>query len=436
MIVPELRNIEGVELARTGTYRLSTGEQTFTRDHLASAVDASETGAAPRLRIGHIDPRFDGDPAIGSVKNLRLDDDGDLLIGDLVDVPEWLADNLPSIYPGRSIEAKVTEDTMRLTGLALLGVTAPGINALSDLEQLVAAAGAPPASYTFISGADAQGRDISVAVPTGTTVKAAASDGTAEAVSSAWYRASGRDGWVREVRLSPFELVVEDYSMNGERTWRIPFTLADDGTPTFADPIEVVVQYVDRATVTNPVAAAATYTTRAASIAAAGLPPEEDAVDPKALRTQLGLAEDASQEDVDAKLTELNARPTTEQVEAQVAAAAKAPDGVVTVEASALDQLKSDAAAGREARDAQVKAADIAYVAAAAEVGKIPVSRSEHFVALMEIDRDGTRAVLDGLEENIVPVAASGTAVEPEDGISEAEYAAYIQAKTGKEATA
>lgn len=346
--MPELRTIEGVELARTGTYRLSTGEQTFTRDHLSSAVTAAEAGAAPRLRIGHIDPRFDGDPAIGSVKNLRLDQDGDLLVGDLVDVPEWLAENLPAIYPGRSIEAKVTEDTMRLTGLALLGVTAPGIDALADLERLVAATGG---RAVFASGQDAAGVDVTVALP--------------------------------------------------------------------AEP-------------SSPAAPAAPTTPPPAG------PTQEDAtVDIAALRTTLGLPDDASQETIDAKLAELNARPTPEAVAEQIAAAGQAPDGVVTVEASALDALKADAAAGRAARDAQVKAEDVAYVAAAAEVGKIPAARSEHFVTLMEVDREGTRAVLDGLEENVVPVAASGTAIEPAgDGVTDAEYAAYIQAKTGKEVTA
>jgi hypothetical protein len=401
--MPDLRTIEGVELARVGTYDLSTGPMTFTREHLASAVENAGQGAAARIRIGHQDPRFDGSPAIGRVANLRLDDDGDLLVGDLVDVPDWLADALPDIYPGRSIEARVRDDSMRLTGLALLGATAPGIDSLADLERLVAAAGA---HATIVHGQDADGHEITVALPAseadGKAIAAAAPARTAERVSQEWHRQSGDDGWVREVRLDPFEVITSRYSMGGERLYRVPFTFNDDDTVAFGDPVEVVVQYVDRTSAS--VAAAAVYTSRDEYVAAAGSTPQEkeSTVDPKKLRADLGLPEDAPDDKVSETLAELAARPTPEQVAEQVAAAKKPVDGVVTVEASQWEETAEYVKAAKQ-RDREE------FVAAAVSAGKIPPARKDHWLGYMERDEQGAREAIDGLKP-IVPVSELGGA--------------------------
>ena len=95
---PMTRTITGVELARVGTYNLSTGTHTFSRAQLASAV-VNAAAKAPRLKLGHGDPRFDGEPALGLVRNLRTVQDGEVLLGDFEDVPGWLLEALPSKYP-------------------------------------------------------------------------------------------------------------------------------------------------------------------------------------------------------------------------------------------------------------------------------------------------------------------------------------------------
>ena len=141
--MPERRTRTGVEIARVGTYPLSTGPHTFTRQQLASAV-TNATAQAPRIGIGHIDPRFnrpghDGDPAFGLIRNLRLAEDGDVLLGDYDGVPSWLDDNLEVAYPGRSIEARVKGDDMKITAVKLLGTTEPGISTLKDLATAIAA---------------------------------------------------------------------------------------------------------------------------------------------------------------------------------------------------------------------------------------------------------------------------------------------------------
>jgi hypothetical protein len=150
--MPELL---GVELARPGTWQLSTGKSEFTADMLrdAAAFHASTGGQRIPLGFGHLDNRFDGDPAFGWLTNVRYaeDDRGPVLLGDLTDLDEWVAAAAPARWPHRSIEGVkgVTfagrEYGLVLTRLALLGSTPPGMPALkslSDLRQLVAAAAA------------------------------------------------------------------------------------------------------------------------------------------------------------------------------------------------------------------------------------------------------------------------------------------------------
>lgn len=145
----------GVELARPGTWQLSNGRREFTADMLRDAADfhASTGGQKIPLGFGHRDDRFDGDPAWGWLSNVRYaeDDTGPVLLGDLVDLEDWVHAAAPSRWPHRSIEGVTgisyggRDYGLVLTRLALLGATPPGMPALkslTDLRQLVAAAAA------------------------------------------------------------------------------------------------------------------------------------------------------------------------------------------------------------------------------------------------------------------------------------------------------
>lgn len=143
----DVRTIRGVELVRAGTWHISTGEWTVTADHLAAAVAAHHAGVhrRPPLKIGHTDPRFDGGPQLGYVDNLRTTDGGATLVGDLVNVPRAVAALLPHAYPDRSVEAVLDYEApdgtvwpLVITGLALLGATAPGIDNLTSLADVAA----------------------------------------------------------------------------------------------------------------------------------------------------------------------------------------------------------------------------------------------------------------------------------------------------------
>lgn len=153
-------NIPGVELVKAGKWNSARGEVTITPADLAAMVTESrdpDVDAAP-LKLGHVDPRFDGEPALGWVRNLRLSSDGSTLIGDLTEVPASLADVLGSAYPRRSVEVawglpgKKGARGAVLTGLALLGVTPPAVKGLQDVYR--AAASGSEATVTFTLSSD------------------------------------------------------------------------------------------------------------------------------------------------------------------------------------------------------------------------------------------------------------------------------------------
>jgi len=150
----DLRTIPGVELIRCGVWDLSTGPWTVTPADLVAAVAAHRAGVLrkPVVKIGHLDERFDGEPALGHLDNLRIVDGGQTLIGDLVGVPALLADVAASAYPDRSVEgiqgftdASGTSYGFVLTAVALLGATGPGVStlrSLADVGQLYGVAAA------------------------------------------------------------------------------------------------------------------------------------------------------------------------------------------------------------------------------------------------------------------------------------------------------
>ncbi|MCZ4535565.1 hypothetical protein O4159_08840 [Gordonia terrae] len=155
--------IPGVEIARVGSFEASTGPATFTADDFASAVAALAAGVIhrPVLKLGHEDPRFDGAPSVGWVDHLRIN--GPVLVGDLAGVPRWLADAMPTSWPNRSLEGVVgyTDADGRvwpfvLTGLALLGATAPAIGNLAELREFVAASRGTRTAQSAVTAAKAR----------------------------------------------------------------------------------------------------------------------------------------------------------------------------------------------------------------------------------------------------------------------------------------
>jgi hypothetical protein len=150
-------DLHAVELARPGPWKVASGNGEFTPEMLRDAADffVVSGGQAVPVKLGHTDDRFtgDGEPAFGSVTNVRYveDERGPVLLGDITGMPGWLAASAPKRWPNRSIEGwqdfeyEGREYSLVLTALSFLGVTPPAvrnIRSLADLQTALAASSA------------------------------------------------------------------------------------------------------------------------------------------------------------------------------------------------------------------------------------------------------------------------------------------------------
>lgn len=133
---------------------------------------------------------------------------------------------------------------------------------------------------------------------------------------------------------------------------------------------------------------------------------------PQSWRDRLGLTETATEEEVNNALDKLLGE--TEKPKIQV--------GITMIEDSVLDQLRADAAAGREAREAQIDDRRQRTVENAIKAGKIAPSRRDHWLAAIEADEEGATATLNALAPGLIPVTALGTEIDEADGVEDAEY--------------
>jgi hypothetical protein len=494
---PPMGRVVNVELMHTGTWNASTGEFTATVEDLAAAVGALDCPAVrrPILKLGHTPDPAPGQPAVGFIANLATAEDGRTLVGDYVGLPGWLVDEdengdsvLTSAYPDRSIEGQYDfrcqlghTHPFVITAVALLGEERPAIGTIQSLQDLAdlygVAAAAPdgsdePSGELITFTVSRQGGVMPNPRPA--TVAASV---TTEDVRRAFYASPMGDGWsmwIEEIQLDPLQLIVMDDD-KAVRS-RVPVTVGEgDGTDavSFGDPIPVVIRYDDApvaaaaaavsatrrpiryasrtesrpaptvkqgiaqvaaATVANP----ANKTSPAASAAGAAPTTEGAGMDPAKLREGLGLAPDASDEDVTAAMqAALSSGSTTPPADAgtpaappapaaePVAAAAGTPPrvaGTMIIDASAWEaqqaairRLEADAAKrAREERDT--------VIASAVRDGKFAPARKEHWVRLWDADPEGTRQVIAGLQKNVIPVSALGHADDTDASIDD-EYA-------------
>lgn len=164
-----MADLLGVELARPGVWNLASGKTAFTVDHLKDAADFFAATGRQKipLALGHNDPRFSGDPSFGNVANVRYTTDarGPVLLGDLVDMPEWLHAAAPKRWPNRSVEGYQDFEydgrkyKLVLTALALLGVTPPGVMNIKSLQDLQMALAASAARHIVAMAPDEPEKD-------------------------------------------------------------------------------------------------------------------------------------------------------------------------------------------------------------------------------------------------------------------------------------
>lgn len=365
--------IPDVELCSAGmNWPSAGGPITLTMEHIADCVRAGEDSLVTpaRLKIGHVDPRFadpddpghdpfyDGEPAFGSIANMRLGNDGATAIGDYVNVPKWLADNLPSAYPSRSIEGAYSLEegpggkliarwdvetpggkhySFVLTACSLLGVQAPAVKDLEDLQFRltegggVIVTGDPDAGGVPIAvsmGDVKQTMTLSmpqpVALAGGTATAPVSLEADVDKVIDVFYSDFCVDErywwWARAVRVDPNVIIADD---DEGSLWSVPIQTDADQNITFGEPQRVIQTFQPAPEAAAALAAAAQTaprqgrTLKAFAAREQTVPserkerPEGGGTDPAnnsgmklsdeqlaKLRTRLGLSEDATEEQI------------------------------------------------------------------------------------------------------------------------------------------
>jgi ATP-dependent protease ClpP protease subunit len=144
------------------------------------------------------------------------------------------------------------------------------------------------------------------------------------------------------------------------------------------------------------------------------------------LRSKLGLADDATLEPsqvlaaIADKVTPQevvdSTQPTTPPATPKPQAA-----GTMVIDASAWD-AQQEAIKRLEAKQAKHDRDERdEVIAKAVRDGKFPPFRKEHYAKLWEADPEGTRATIDGLTKNVIPVEAKGFTLDDEE--IDAEFA-------------
>lgn len=242
-----LETVPAVPILTVGTWATSTGVFAVTLDDLHAAVAAFDDPAyhRPVLKLGHVDPRFDGEPALGRLINPRVEDDHTLVV-DIAGVPGWLADIMATAYPCRSIEGEFRHRTQTgtthqfaLTALSLLGVEAPAVSTLADIATLFGLDPVEVAATAAQSEEHMPTAHISASVNLETIRQrfyAPESSTLRETIGGSW-------AWVREV-YSDF-IVVDD---DDGHLFRVPWSESTDvpGEVVWGDPTAVRVEYVDQ----------------------------------------------------------------------------------------------------------------------------------------------------------------------------------------------
>lgn len=166
-------------------------------------------------------------------------------------------------------------------------------------------------------------------------------------------------------------------------------------------------------------------------------------MDPAKLREALGLSPEATDEQVretlaDSGVTRAPGEPPDDPPEdpetdpadpeplipppPEPQQPAGLPEGVVTIDAAALGELRKQAADGAAARRQQQTEARDAAIKAAIGQGKIPPARREHWERLWNSDPDGTKSTLASLAAGTVPLEDVGAPGAAEDTSADNEF--------------
>lgn len=454
--------IDNVPICSTGIeYKLSTGPVTFTESMLGDAVKATNDVAIkdPRIALGHSSEYnaaiSDGEPAFGRVENLHLEDNNQTIYGDYVGMPEWLATVLPNAFPSRSIEGIPNVETVTgkkyelvITAVSQLGVLWPGCSVLEDLPIWYGTA--IPADVEIVPA------DEAIAASGGGMKQKTKAEFEAAVDISLIRRKFYNDGpgsenwdyWVRGERFdssSGYQLIVD--MGNGELS-RVPVEV-NGSDVAFGDPVIVTEEYPDKAIAASAVLAGMAsvdsdmviYASRADSPDQPTRGGQMDDATRQKLAAKLGLPEDATEAQINAKMAEQvlasqsegggDGAPSTPEDpdpdegegegegggEGGGEGVQAGADGIVHLDRVAYDRLKagSDLALKHEKEQKANRIKDA--VEAAVKDGRIPPARRKYWSESLAKDFDGFKAALDSLEPGLVPVTERGNGGGDHEGV-------------------
>jgi hypothetical protein len=381
--------IPNVELLSLGTHFAATGPTPITEQDFASMLAAAADDQVDHagIRIGHFDPRFDGEPALGWLANLRRV--GDKIVGDLTHVPAKLAEVMKSAYRRRSVEIDWNVRTPGgktykavISGLALLGVQKPAVKGLADVSSMYSQGGAVAESTS------------SLLIVDGTDVNAMFSEGGAPR------RADPENGPDTGNRDQGGDAMTDAQI-------REMFGLAADAPVTDKMRAAAVLQGAITADpVLGELAKLSDDDRKKVSEYAAAVKTAEDAV---------------AKESADAK--------AKADADAAAAAAGNANGGdpkLVTIDAGALAELQAQGAAGVGAMKILDEQTRDNELVAALSAGKIAPASMAQWKASWDSDRDKTRALLASLPQVFTTVTTGeiGSSSQLSGGAPQAEEAA------------
>ena len=235
--------------------------------------------------------------------------------------------------------------------------------------------------------------------------------------------------WIRGERFDTangYNLIVDDGY--GDIS-RVPVTVEGDDVK-FGEAVQVIEQYTDKAAAASAVLAGmkmadpdmVIYATKKETTT------EGEAMDEElrlSLAKRLGLSEDATEEQIKTELAKpVDAGEGGGEGEgegtggdgAEGAAGEGTPAGetagvsaTVTLDRQTYEQLKRGADLAVSHENDRITTSISAAVEAAVGDGRIPPARREHWTKALQADYDGNKAVLDGLEKGLIPLAARGS---------------------------
>lgn len=490
-----LWRIKNAPLISTGIeYPLMSGPKTFTEEELVDAVAAQADPAIvePRIKLGHTSGYNqvlvgDAEMAFGRIdgSTMKMGDNNQTIYGDYL-VPGWLGEVMPIAFPNRSIEGNEDAETVTgkeyklvITAVSLLGIYWPGCQVLEDLPLWYGPDIPDGVEFDEAIAAQLAASKKKVTAKGGKRMPEVLADADISRIRRQFYdRAMNNElegvdentywWWVRGERFADdggLYLIVEDDD-NGD-LYRFDVSVSKEDVE-FSTPTQVRVEYVKAATaeirqaVVAGMAMGDPFLVVHASRADTGGPEKTtqegasnmDEAKRKKLAASCGLPEDATEEQIRARLKQIRAEAEdagaaddlgtsntgtpgeggesaegTHQTPPGTAPTGTAPSGtegepenhpntpdndddvnagVVRLDKETYEALKAGAEAGLEFKKEKAINSRKEVLDAAVKAGKFPPARRAHYEKLLAADFDGTKQMIDALEPGLIPVEQRG----------------------------